>query len=90
MPTYLVERYAPERSGDASGPGATPPAGMPDIRHVLSTLIPDDEIALSLFEAPSVEALAGALAARRIAYIRIVEAVVQDMDRDDPPAFAGE
>jgi hypothetical protein len=63
---------------------------MPAIRLVLSTLIPRDEISLSLFEAPSEEALADALAARSIPYIRIVEAVVQGMDGNEATAFDSE
>ena len=82
MPTYLVERYEP---GSAAGrPGSTGlavggrPDGMePPIRLVLSTLIPADEISLSLFEAPSESALANALAAGGLPFIRIVEAVVR-------------
>jgi hypothetical protein len=52
------------------------------IRLVLSTLIPRDELSLSLFEAPSEEALAAALEARGIPYIRIVEAVLQGAEDD--------
>jgi hypothetical protein len=82
VPTYLVERYAPAAAEPrpieawaAPGAGQEGPDG--GIRHVLSTLIPHDELLWSLFEAPSEQAIAAALAARGIPYIRIVEAVLQ-------------
>jgi hypothetical protein len=79
---YLVERYEPGAPADwpaeVGVQGAEGPGGAePPIRHVLSTLIPADEISLSLFEAPSEQALAHALAASGLQFIRIVEAVVR-------------
>ena len=79
---YLVERYEPAPPADWPGAagllGGTVPDGTePPIRHVLSTLIPADEISLTLFEAPSEAALADALAAGGLQFIRIVEAVVR-------------
>jgi hypothetical protein len=77
MPRYLVEAYV----------GATPAAQAEvrnqaqraallgrGVRHVRTTFLPTDEVALHLFDAPSVAALkrAGRLAA--LHYERIVEA----------------
>jgi hypothetical protein len=81
VPTYLVERYEPGSAAGRLGftelpAGGRPGATEPPIRLVLSTLIPADEISLSLFEAPSESALANALAAGGLPFIRIVEAVV--------------
>jgi len=78
---YLVERYEPASPADWPGAagllGGTVPDGTETpIRHVLSTLIPADEISLTLFEAPSEAALADALAAGGLPFIRIVEVVV--------------
>ena len=78
---YLVERYEPEAAADWAAAmglqgGDGPGGAEPPILHVLTTLIPADEISLSLFEAPSEQALADALAASGLPFIRIVEAVV--------------
>jgi hypothetical protein len=82
VPTYLVERYEPGSAAGRPGSaelaaGGRPGGTEPPIRLVLSTLIPADEISLSLFEAPSESALANALAAGGLPFIRIVEAVVR-------------
>ena len=88
MPTYLVERYAPAKAGRPpaspalSGEGFQGPDG--GIRHVLSTLIPRDELVLSLYESPSEASLAASLAARGVSFIRIVEAVLQGAEEDAP------
>lgn len=79
---YLVERYEPAPAAgwpaEAGLQGGNRPDGTESpIRHVLSTLVPVDEISLSLFEAPSEQALADALAASGLPFIRIVEAVVR-------------
>jgi hypothetical protein len=79
---YLVERYEPVP--EAAWPavagvqaGDRPDGAEPPIRLVLSTMVPTDEISLSLFEAPSETALGNALAAGGLSFIRIVEAVVR-------------
>jgi hypothetical protein len=77
---YLVERYVPSVAvlpafEDGAVEGRPTEGGR--VRHVLSALIPADEICLSLFEAPSEEALAEALATRGLPFVRIVEAQVQ-------------
>jgi len=79
---YLVERYEPASPADWPGAagllaGTVPDGTEPPIRHVLSTLIPADEISLTLFEAPSETVLANALAAGGLPFVRIVEAVVR-------------
>lgn len=78
MPSYLVESYA------ARSPGAVEEARErarrtaelgADVHYLRTTFLPDDEVILHLFEAPSAAALdeAGRLAA--LPFERIVEAV---------------
>jgi hypothetical protein len=45
------------------------------IRHLGSLVLPDDEICLHVFEAPSLAMLAGASSAAELAHERIVETV---------------
>lgn len=79
MATYLVERYETAVPAEwrpavelRGGEGTEAP-----VRFLMSTLIPGDQLSLSLFEAPSEAALANALAAGGLPFIRIVEAVVR-------------
>ena len=78
MPTFLVERYSPRAGADdaldALAPGTAD--GGAGVRLILSVTVPDDEIALGLFEAPSRESVARVLEARRVAFIRIVDALL--------------
>jgi hypothetical protein len=77
MPTYLVEAYAPDSPlahAEASNRAARTTSPGLGVRHVETTFLPTDEVALHFFEAPSLTALeqAGRLAA--LPYERIVEA----------------
>jgi hypothetical protein len=75
---FLVERYAPHPEADAAldAMEAGRGDGRGGVRLVLSVMVPGDEIALSLFEAPTKAAVARQLEARGVPYIRIVEALV--------------
>ena len=95
MPIYLVERYEPEpetawpvAAGFQGGDRDRPDGAEPPIRLVMSTLIPADEISLTLFEAPSETVLANALAAGGLPFVRIVEAVVR-AGSPTPPSTDG-
>jgi hypothetical protein len=77
MPTYLVERYAP---GIPAAAHPTAAHGDHRVRHIQSTLIPADEIALCLFEAPSMRVLERALVDAGHPFVRIVEAEVGTPD----------
>ncbi len=77
MPMYLVERYAPASpAGFGGASDRRMVTGDRRIRHVQSTLIPVDEIALCLFEAPSKRVLERALVDAGHSFVRIVEAHV--------------
>jgi hypothetical protein len=74
---FLVEAYvadSPAAYAEASERAERASAVGRGVRHVETTFLPSDEIALHIFEAPSLEELeeAGRLAALR--YERIVEA----------------
>jgi hypothetical protein len=78
MPHYLVESYlanSPAAVEDARERARSIGDGEAGIRYVRTTFVPEDEVVLHMFEAPSAEALdeAGRLAA--LTYERIVEAV---------------
>ena len=67
MPDYLVEAY---QTADVD-PDVTVHGG---VRLVRSIFVPEDEVGLHLFAAPSAAALRKALARAAFAYDRIVEA----------------
>lgn len=78
MPSYLVESYlgrSPEALDEACSRARLTADRATGVRYVRTTFVPEDEIVLHLFEAPSAEALdhAGRRAALR--FERIVEAV---------------
>jgi hypothetical protein len=78
MPRYLVEGHVPDSpAAHADARQRATRTGLfgGGVRHVRTTLLPTDEVALHLFDAPSLAALqrAGELAA--LHYERIVEAV---------------
>jgi hypothetical protein len=77
MPRYLVEAYvadSPSAQAEVREQAKRAALLVDDIRHVRTTFLPTDEVALHLFDAPSLAALkrAGQLAA--LHYERIVEA----------------
>lgn len=78
MPSYLVESYvarspaALEASRERARKAAELGAG---VLYVRSTYLPGDEVALHLFEAPSIEALDAAGRSAALEFERIVEAV---------------
>jgi hypothetical protein len=78
LAVFLVERYAPRQgtntAPDALEVGLTVERG--GVRLVLSVTVPSDEIALSLFEAPTEDALRRDLDARGWPFVRIVEAFI--------------
>lgn len=74
MPTYLVESYEPDR-GDARLRAIRAAAMSPGVRHLLTTFLPDDEVVLHLFEAPSADAIGAAGRLAELPFDRIVEAV---------------
>ena len=74
---FLVEAYvadSPSAYAETNAQAERASSLVRGVRHVETTFLPSDEIALLLFEAPSLAALehAGRLAALR--YERIVEA----------------
>jgi hypothetical protein len=78
MPSYLVEAYVADSlsaRAEMREQAERAAALGKGVRYVRTTFLPTDEVALHLFEAPSVAALrrAGRLAA--LHYERIVEAV---------------
>jgi hypothetical protein len=87
---YLVERYAPRPAAGTPSVPEQVPVGLggtdQGIRHVLSTLIPGDEISLSLFEAPSERALTAAFTESGLPFVRIVEALVHSGEGYTTPA----
>jgi hypothetical protein len=84
MPRYLIEAYVPDSpSAYAEASERAERATLPGcgVQHVATTFLPTDEVALHLFEAPSIRALehAGRLVALR--YERIVEACDTGVNR---------
>lgn len=80
MGTYLVERYAP-MGGRSDGSVAILTRQLARVsgaglRHVSSTLLPSDEVCLSLVEAPSAEAVRQAFRRAGLPADRVTAAVV--------------
>jgi hypothetical protein len=77
MPHYLVESYLADSPNavEHARECAHSAARRAGIRYVRTTFVPEDEVVLHMFEAPSVDVLgeAGRLAA--LPYDRIVEVV---------------
>ena len=81
MPRYLVEAYvadSPSAYADVCEQAGRA-AALGGVRHVRTTFLPSDEVALHVFEAPSAAALrrAGSIAA--LQYERIVEAIEESL-----------
>ena len=85
MPRFLVESYLP-----AGNPGALRAAqqehlqigGFGRARCIRSIFLPDDELCMTVYEAPSLSELTFALAAAHIDYLRAAGAV--EIDEDTP------
>jgi hypothetical protein len=89
VPTYLVERYWPgvtiERLLDAlrrsrqvmSGEGTR-------LRHITTTLIPGEEVVLSVYEGPSVAAVVQLNERADMLVSRIVDAIAVIGDQEAP------
>lgn len=81
MARYLVEVYSRRQVGDLvravararSAAAAVSAEGTP-VRHVRTTLIPDDETCFHVFEGPSVEAIDAVVRRAGLRHARIVEA----------------
>src|SRR2546423_14438160 len=77
MPRYLVEAYvADSLAAQAEVREQAQRAAVlgRGVRHVRTTFLPTDEVALHLFDAPSIAALARAGRLAALHYERIVEA----------------
>jgi hypothetical protein len=72
--TYLIELYVPRGSSVATGGSAL---------HLRTILVPSDEIAYCLVEAPSAVAAADLAATLGLEPERIVEAVAHEPKGDD-------
>lgn len=77
MPSYIVEAYVPDRPAavaDARRRARRTARLADDVRYVRTTFLPEDEVVLHLFEAPSAEVLDAAGRSAELAFERIVEA----------------
>lgn len=72
MPDYLIESY------DPAGPERSWPAGLDELRHRRSILVPGDEVALHLVTAASAAAVRAALERASFPYERIVDVVERE------------
>jgi hypothetical protein len=86
VPTYLVESYASSDSALCSARERACRAAElgTGVRYVRTTFLPGDEVALHLFEAPSLAALDEAGRRAALPFERIIEAV------EGSPSPAGE
>ena len=78
MPRYLIEGYAASTElalTDARARARRAAELGAGIRYVRTTFLPEDEVVLHLFEAPSMEALDEAGQRAALPFERIVEAV---------------
>ena len=74
MPTYLIELYVPRGSAVDVEPAAAP------LRHLLTILVPSDEIGYCLLAAPSATSAAQWATAAGLEPERIVEATAEPDD----------
>ena len=97
MPTYVVERYLPALSPDdlrahvawereAIGKAA---AAFEGVRHLRSTYLREDELCLSMFEAPSLHAVRMVNERAAIPFERITEAIDVPDEREEPRPAPG-
>ena len=78
MPRYLVEAYVaalPAAQAQMREQAARAELLGRGVRHVRTTFLPTDEVALHLFDAPSVHALRRAARIARLEHDRITEAL---------------
>ena len=78
VPTYLVETYEPDREGaieDATASAQRAERLGDDVHYLRTTFLPEDEVVLHAFQAPSREALRAAAQRAALQYERIVETV---------------
>jgi hypothetical protein len=78
VPRYLVEAYAadsPAAQTETREQAERAASLGTGVRHVRTTFLPADEVALHLFEAPSIDELRHAGKRAALHYERIVEAV---------------
>jgi hypothetical protein len=86
MPRYLVESYladspaAVQEARERARALGTDAAG---IRYVRTTFLPEDEVVLHLFVAPSAEELGAAGRRVALSYDRIVEAVEEPAETQE-------
>jgi hypothetical protein len=83
MPQYLVESYlADSPAADEEGRERARSTGDEGagVRYVRTTFLPQDEVVLHIFEAPSVEALDEARRVAALSYDRIVEPVEESAE----------
>jgi hypothetical protein len=77
MPQYLLEAYVPDAKsalGDAREAAERTAELGEGIRHIRTTFLPDDQLVLHVFEAPSAGALRRAGVRAALRYERLVEA----------------
>ena len=77
---FVVERFLPRLTGTDVSEHArreteVVAAGRADIHHLRTVYLPDDELCLSLFEAPSIEALRRVNDQAGMAWERITAAI---------------
>jgi hypothetical protein len=75
MPSYLAEAYVGDAAGavdDARAQALRTAALGGDVVYVRTTYIPDDEMVVHVFEAPSIETLTTAGALAELVYDRMV------------------
>lgn len=89
MPRFLVESYVASSSDDfdqACARARSTAMAVQGIRYVETTYLPGDDTVLHVFDAPSVEALAGAGESAGLEFERIVPAVqAPGNEREETP-----
>jgi hypothetical protein len=84
MPRYLLEAYVADgesAQSDVVGQATTVASFGAGIRHVRTTFVPEDQVVLHVFEAPSAGALKRAGSRAGLRYERLVEAFEAGAER---------